>query len=118
MKDVADLVKKFNDIDLNRRILSLEGEVMDLSRENRRAEERVEELERTLKFKGQLKFDEPYYWLEGDTVPFCPKCWEKEHEAIHVVVMWNDGDGIKRDCPNCKTGYVVRGHRGRHQIMS
>jgi hypothetical protein len=25
MKDVADIVKKFNDIDLNRRILDLEG---------------------------------------------------------------------------------------------
>ena len=37
IKEVADLVKKFNDIELNRRILNLENE--DLSRDNRRAEE-------------------------------------------------------------------------------
>jgi hypothetical protein len=36
-KEVADLVKKFNDIELNRRILNLENE--DLSRDKRRAEE-------------------------------------------------------------------------------
>jgi hypothetical protein len=37
IKEVADLVKKFNDIELNRRILNLENE--DLSRDKRRAEE-------------------------------------------------------------------------------
>ena len=39
----ADLVKKFNDIELNRRILKLEEEVPDLSREKRRVEEKAEE---------------------------------------------------------------------------
>jgi hypothetical protein len=48
IKDVAELVKKFNDIELNRRILDLENEVLDLSRAKCYAEERVEELERTL----------------------------------------------------------------------
>jgi hypothetical protein len=81
MKDVADLVKKFNDIDLNRRILDLENEVLDLARAKRRGEERIEALERTLKFKGSLAFKEPFYWLNGDNVPFCPNCWEKEHEV-------------------------------------
>jgi predicted nucleic acid-binding Zn-ribbon protein len=54
MKEVADLVKRFNDLDLNRRILTLENEVMDLSREKRRAEERIEELERTLRIKTRI----------------------------------------------------------------
>jgi hypothetical protein len=105
MKDVADIVKKFNDIDLNRRILDLENEVLDLARAKRRGEEKIEELERTLKFKGDLKFKEPYYWLEGDDVPFCPNCWEKEPEPIHVVHQWSEHGETRRDCPNCKTGY-------------
>ena len=41
MKDVADLVKKFKDIELNRRILNLENEVLDLSRDKRRADARI-----------------------------------------------------------------------------
>jgi len=76
VKEVADLIRKFNDIDLNRRILNLENEVLDLSRDKRRAEEKVEELERTLKFKGELKFKEPFYWLGEDQTPYCPACWE------------------------------------------
>src|SRR6266851_10197076 len=80
MRDVADLVKKFNDIELNRRILTLENEVLDLSRERRRAEEKVEELERALRFKAELIFNEPFYWVKGDKVPFCPTCWEGKKE--------------------------------------
>jgi len=107
MKDVADIVKKFNDIELNRRILDLENEVLDLARARRRGEERIEELERTLKFKGALAFKEPFYWLAGDEVPFCPHCWEKEQKAIHVVHQWTEGGETRRDCPSCKTGYKV-----------
>jgi hypothetical protein len=115
MKDVADLVKKFNDIELNRRILNLENEVLDLARANRRGEERIEALEHALKFKGTLTFTEPFYWLQEDTVPFCPNCWEKEQEAIHVVHQWTDNEiGVtRRDCPNCKTEYRVTSSRQR-----
>jgi hypothetical protein len=41
MKDVADLIKKIGDIELNRKILTLENEVLDLSREKRRLENQV-----------------------------------------------------------------------------
>lgn len=76
VKEIADLIGKFHDIELNRRILKLEEEVLDPTRDKRRAEEKVEELERALKFKAELKFKEPFYWLEGDKTPYCPVCWE------------------------------------------
>jgi hypothetical protein len=107
MKDVADLVKKFNDIELNRRILNLENEVLDLARAKRRGEEKIEELERTLKFKAALEFKEPFYWLDGDTVPFCPNCWEKSHQPIHVVNLWTEHGQTRHECPSCKTPYTV-----------
>ncbi len=116
MRDVAELVKKFNDIELNRRILTLEGEVMDLSREKRRGEQRIEELEEALKFKKTLAFRPPFYWLEGDTAPFCPKCWEKDHDAIHVVFQWTDSGETKYDCPQCKTAYKVASSNPRNQF--
>jgi hypothetical protein len=49
VKDVAEFVKKFNDIELNRRILKLEEEVIDLTRDKRRPDNKIEELERALK---------------------------------------------------------------------
>ena len=114
MKDVADLIKKLGDIDLNRRILKLEEEVLDLSREKRRGEEKIEELERSLKFKGELKFKEPFYWLGDDQVPYCGKCWEHERTAVHVVYSHQNSAGQYWNCPNCKTHYTTHGIPGRH----
>jgi len=109
MKDVADIVKKFNDIDLNRRILTLENEVLDLSREKRRAEERIEELELALNLSKALVMRGPFYYLEGDAIPHCPACWEAKKIAIHLHHARRPmpvGDVLY--CPTCKTDYRAR----------
>jgi hypothetical protein len=105
MKDVADLVKKFNDIDLNRRIVTLEGEVMDLTRDKRRAEDRIEELERALKFKGELKFKNGFYWAEGDDGPYCVGCWDSKKAANRVVTITVHNMGRQMQCPVCRHNY-------------
>jgi hypothetical protein len=114
IKEVADLVKKFNDIELNRRILTLENEVLDLSREKRRAEEKVEELQRSLKFKGELVFREPFYWLQGDNTPYCPACWEDKQKVVHITYSHANSHGQYWQCPNCKTDYTTHGIHGRY----
>ena|SRR5690348_8741855 len=114
IKAVADLVKKFNDIELNRRILALENEVLDLSREKRRAEERIEELERSLRLNAELKFKEPFYWLGDDQTPFCAVCWEEGRKAIHVHYETSNNAKQYWTCPNCKTKYTSRGIPNRY----
>jgi hypothetical protein len=110
MKDVADFVKKFNDIELNRRILKLEEEVLDLSREKRRAEERIEELERALKLQKELVFKPPFYYVEGETTPYCPNCWESKRIAIHLHRARKPPPiGDVMECPSCKHDYRARG---------
>lgn len=109
MKDVAELVKKFNDIDLNRRILNLENEVLDLSRDRRRAEEKIEELERTLKFKAELEFKEPFFWIKGDTVPYCPRCWEEKRLAVHVTYSHKNSHGEYWNCKSCDAHFTTHG---------
>ncbi len=108
MKELADFVKRFNDIELNRRILNLENEVLDLSREKRRADERVEELQRTLRFNKELVFKRPYYWLEGDNTPFCASCWESKRMAVHVVDTFDPVRHEHKECPTCKQKYELR----------
>jgi hypothetical protein len=78
IKDAADLAKKVADIELYRKLVHLEGEVMDLTREKRQAELKIEELEEKLALKGSMTFKQPFYFMEGDAVPFCPRCFEKE----------------------------------------
>jgi hypothetical protein len=109
MKEIGDLIKKAGDIDLYRRINKLEGEVIDLTRDKRRADEKIEELERTLKFKAELVFKEPFYWLGADQTPYCPVCWESEHKAVHIHFN-NSHNAIQYwVCLNCEAQFSARG---------
>jgi hypothetical protein len=109
VKEVADLIKKFNDIELNRRILHLENEVLDLSRDKRRAEERIEELERALRFRQELTFKSPFYYVGEDPAPYCPGCWDSRRTAVHLHrarLPFPIGDCM--ECPSCKHTYRNR----------
>jgi hypothetical protein len=105
VKDVAEFVKKFNDIELNRRILKLEEEVIDLTRDKRRADDRVEELERALKLSKELVFKDPYYRVEGEPGLFCPACWDTKRIAARVVTVTHPVVGDQKVCPSCKHIY-------------
>jgi len=108
IKDLAEFVRRFNDIELNRRILNLEQDVIDLSRDRRRLEDRLEELERALRFKESLSYKAPFYWLEGDSTPFCPACWDSKRTATHVTRDLVPGFGPRLVCAVCKNNYPVR----------
>jgi hypothetical protein len=114
-KEVADLVKKIGDIELYRKIVALEGEVIDLTREKRALENRVGELERAIVFTKKLTFKEPFYFAEGDATPYCPACWEIKREAVHVIRLWSEGGETKWDCPVCKNGIKVATVRAGYQ---
>jgi hypothetical protein len=95
------LVKKAGEIELYKKISAAEDEVRELTREKRRLEDRVEELERALKLKNTMKFKAPFYYQEGDGVPFCHACCEKDGRAVHLV----KNDEAEWYCNVCKTFY-------------
>lgn len=117
VKDVADLVKKIGDMELYRKIVHLEGEVIDLTREKRQAEQKADELEHKLRLKAVMKFRQPFYFQDNDAVPFCPRCFEKDQAAVHVVVAYKESDSTGWDCPDCKTRYRIQNREYRHQVM-
>jgi hypothetical protein len=98
VKEIADLIGKFHDIELNRRILKLEEEVIDLTRDKRRAEERVDELQRVISTKKDLTFRGNEYYLktaQGEDGPFCSLCWDRDHKLIRLH------SGRIEPCPAC-----------------
>jgi DNA integrity scanning protein DisA with diadenylate cyclase activity len=86
VKEVADLVKKVGDVELYRKIVELEGEVVELTRSKRALELKVEELEGLLSFSKKLMFKNHFYFAEGDEVPYCARCWELRKQAVHLFV--------------------------------
>ena len=32
-----------------------------------------------------MVFRKPFYFKEGDSVPYCPTCWEGKSQAVHLL---------------------------------
>ena len=107
IKDVADLAKKAGDIELYRKIVHLEGEVMDLTREKRQAEQKIEEQQKQLALRAKMTFKAPFYFQDGDNIPFCPRCYEKDNLAMHLVYEGADSLHARWDCKDCTKMYLI-----------
>jgi hypothetical protein len=108
VKEIADLIGKFHDLELNRRILKLEEEVMDLTRDKRGADDKIEELQRALKFSKELVLRDGFYWTEGDSTGFCTACWDAKRLPVHVTRLALPVGHCRYQCPHCKTPYAMR----------
>lgn len=95
-KDIIDLVKKGATLEAQEKIMELREASLELQEENILLREQVKELQRRQDLHDKMKFRKPYYWMEGDDVPFCPKCWEENGKAIHLK-----GDGGHSEFWNC-----------------
>ena len=106
VKDIASLVKAIGNMDLYRQILDLQSEILDLTQEKRDIEARVQDIEEKLSFSKKIAFSSPFYFAEGDPIPYCPRCWEAERKAIHFPTPFNSAAGPRYNCPECKTVIV------------
>jgi hypothetical protein len=102
-KEIADLIKNIGDIELYRKIVELEGEIIELTRKNRELEDQVDELKNLLETVKKMQFRKPFCYIEDDTTPFCPRCWEVEKLAIHLVDLHTAGSPWK--CKKCSSRY-------------
>lgn len=91
-KEIADLVQKLGNIELYRKIVELEAQIIDLTRENHTRSEQVSELQRQLSVKGQLRYEEKMYWLvDGNKKegPYCQRCYDLEQKLVRLQ-PWDD----------------------------
>ncbi len=102
-KEIADLIKKIGDIDLYRKIVDLEGEIIELTKRNRELEDQVNDLKSLLNTAKKMEFRKPFYYMEGDPTPFCPRCWEAEKLTIHLVDLHTVGSPWQ--CKKCSSRY-------------
>jgi len=107
VKEILSIVQKLDDIELYRKIVELEGEIIELTREKREVEEKLAQIQRSQEIIEKLKFDSPFYTTDEGPELYCARCVEADRRAIHLV---NTGDHKLRrriwECPHCKTRYV------------
>ena len=102
-KEIADLIKKIGDIELYRKIIELEGEIIDLTRALRGKEDLITELERSLHVSRELTFRKPFYYSKDEKDPYCANCWETKKMVVHAIYFGEWASGHRYECPNCKT---------------
>jgi hypothetical protein len=108
----ATAVHEIKNLELYERVLNLNAGIMDLAEENRRLRAEVEEVRKMLTLRENMNFKEPFYYQEGDEVPFCPSCFEsKNPTAVHVIFDFNRADAITWHCPTCKNQFIVKKDR-------
>lgn len=109
IKEIGELAKKYNDEELDQRIAELEGKILALIQEIKSLEEAREEKEKTLSLIKKMQFKKPFYFQEDDPVPFCPHCWERGKNPVHLLGPVKVGAGFRYGCPSCKEFFLIGG---------
>jgi len=95
VKDTVKIIQQIDNIELYRKILDLQSEIMELVEENRN-------LKIQLQNKDTIVFNDSAYWkkLENEELdgPFCPRCWDYEAKLVRLIKH----KGRHPKCPHCK----------------
>lgn len=103
VKEIAGYAQQVDNIALNKAILELQKEAFANFDQIREMKERIRELEQQLAKKSEMKFTGQFYFVDGDSTPFCPVCWDSKQHAIHLIPT---GDPNEWECHVCKFNHV------------
>lgn len=113
--DIAKLIKDSNtsleEAEIKLKMAELIGTLADIKIElsevqvsQREKEEKILELEKLLSKKEKVTFKKDMYWMEGDEIPFCKVCFEKDskyhHLEYHPANEWHSAGYYCRICSN------------------
>lgn len=110
-KEIVSAIQEINNPDLYKRLLALHSDIVGLVEENIQPRDEDQELKKKIRLKGVMKFQEPFWYQEGDEMPYCPGCWESDTQPVHVIVEWQDAGKTSWRCPVCNRQYMTGGER-------
>jgi hypothetical protein len=107
LKKIRKIIRGTTDRELVRLVLDLQKEVFAIESHNLELASELTSLKQQLNLPARMHTRPPfdYYFLEGDDVPFCPKCWESSGNAIHLQAPVAAGGRVRRECRVCKETY-------------
>jgi len=108
VKDVVSLVKKLDDQELYQKILDLQSQILELSSEIIELKNRNTGLTEKLNIKENMDWQPPFYFKQGDSMPYCQLCFDSENQTIHLVYSHlADKKGYVWDCPKCQNKFIT-----------
>src|SRR5665648_576375 len=94
-KNIAELIKKYNDVELYQKIIDLSYEIFELKEDNLKK-----------KINEKMVYESPFYWLkdgENKDGPYCQKCYDDKKKLSRL----QDNKNGYWECLVCKS--VVAG---------
>jgi hypothetical protein len=88
-KEIAELVKKYNDVDLYERIVQLREEILQLRQDNLGLREQVKSLNEASDITSRLRRDGNCYFLDDDKEkqrPYCLTCWDADRKLVSLIL--------------------------------
>ena len=114
-KDIAGLIKKMGDIELYRKIVELEAEAIDLTKQLMEKDVKIGQLEDALSLKDTLVCKNSAFWKVDDSGnivdgPYCSTCWEVDSKACRIISthLPKGVTGARWgwvQCPKCKVPF-------------
>jgi len=104
-KDIAELIKKYNDVELYQKIIDLRDEIFELRENNLNLKGKIKALKKEKKINEKIVFEKPYYWIkdgEKKDGPYCQKCFDDNKKLIRLQERKN-GHWY---CLVCKNGVI------------
>jgi len=118
IKFLAKQIKKIDDVEMHKRILDVQAEILimqeenkKLSEENSSLKEEVSQLKEKLKITHSIKLENSLYWVpdsKGDkSGPYCPNCWSTRQVLVRMTK-----DSVRNrsynKCPECMIVIMVK----------
>ena len=89
-KEIAELVRKYNNMELYQKIVNLRDEIFNLSEDNIALKERVKELERQQDISSELVREGNVYHRQIDdgkkAGPYCMACWDGDSKLVNLIL--------------------------------
>ena len=72
-KEIASALQEIDNPDLYKRVLALHSDIVGLVEENVQLRDENQELKEKIRLKDVMKFQEPFWYQEGDETPLLPR---------------------------------------------
>ncbi|MCK5226149.1 MAG: hypothetical protein KAQ89_05480 [Planctomycetes bacterium] len=102
-KEVADLIKKYNDQYLYERIVTLREEILEIREENIQLKQEVKAMKETQDIGSKLIRKGNRYFFKDDVEedrPYCLTCWDYDRKLVSLILT-KDRFGTRIKCGVC-----------------
>ena len=99
VKEIAALAQEVHNVELYRKLVTFQADIVALQDDNFELHERVRTLQAKVNLREHLSFERNFYWLQNGNSkegPYCPKCYNEDQEARRLLA-----EGSLRFCPSC-----------------